>query len=181
MRCTYCDTAYAFEGGEKWDSHEIFAEISQYPTKQICVTGGEPLAQPHCLLLLDALIDKGYGVSLETSGAMPIEGVNPDVARIVDLKTPSSQEQSRNLWDNIRHLTEKDQVKFVIGDEVDFAWAVSKTIEHDLLSRAGDVLFSPVHGQYPLDRFAEKLIDTGMPIRMQLQLHKLVWNDAQGR
>lgn len=181
LRCVYCDTAYAFEGGERWSIADILKEIDQYSSQQVCVTGGEPLAQPNCLVLLDALISAGYQVSLETSGAMPVDEVNPQVAKILDLKTPSSGELSRNRWENIPLLTLNDQVKFVIGDEQDFKWAISKVIEYNLVGKVGEVLFSPVHGEYPLDEFAQKIIDTGMPIRMQLQLHKYVWDDAQGK
>lgn len=180
LRCIYCDTAYAFEGGSKWTIKNIIENISGYSAHHVCVTGGEPLAQPNCLKLLDSLIDKNYQVSLETSGAMPIQDVNPKVARILDLKTPSSGEQARNLWENITCLSKHDQVKFVIGNQVDFDWSLSKVIEYDLVSRVGEVLFSPVHGEYALDEFAQKIIDSGLRIRMQVQLHKYVWNDAQG-
>lgn len=182
LRCVYCDTAYAFEGGEKWTQDNILKQVASYSAQYVCVTGGEPLAQPDCHRLLDDLVSKGYQVSLETSGAMPIEKVNAQVARILDLKTPSSGEQSRNLWGNMPFLTDRDQVKFVIGTQTDFDWSVSKVIEHDLINRVGEVLFSPVHaGEYAIDEFAERVIDSGLPIRMQLQLHKYVWNDAQGR
>lgn len=181
LRCVYCDTAYAFEGGKRWGIEEILEHVAGYTAKNICVTGGEPLAQPNCLLLLDALIENGYSVSIETSGAMDISQTNAVVSRILDLKTPSSGEQSRNLWSNISQLTKNDEVKFVIGDQDDFDWSISKVIEHDLISRVKEVLFSPVHGQYQLDMFAQKIIDSGMRIRMQLQLHKYVWDDAQGK
>lgn len=181
LRCVYCDTAYAFEGGTKWSLDSIMEKVAANRAENVCVTGGEPLAQPNCMNLLDALIDTGYEVSLETSGAMPIREVNSAVARIVDLKTPSSGEQARNLWRNIEFLEEKDQVKFVIGNQTDFDWSLSKVIEYDLIGRVGEVFFSPVHGKYALDDFAQKIIDSGLRIRMQLQLHKYVWNDAQGR
>ena len=181
LRCVYCDTTYAFEGGSKWTLREILQEVAGYAANYICVTGGEPLAQPNCIQLLDALIDEGYQVSLETSGAMPIGDVNPEVARIVDLKTPGSGELSRNLWGNIELLRQSDQIKFVIGDPVDFDWAISKVIEYDLISRVGDVFFSPVHGDYPLDEFARKIIDSGLSVRLQLQLHKYIWDDVRGR
>ena len=181
LRCVYCDTAYAFEGGSKWTIDSILQEISEYSAKNVCVTGGEPLAQPNCLKLLDALIEQGYDVSLETSGAMPIQDVNNRVARILDLKTPSSGEQSRNLWENIEFLGKRDQVKFVIGNQTDFDWSLSKVIEYNLIAKAGEVLFSPVHGEFALNDFAQKIIDSGLRVRMQLQLHKYVWDDAQGR
>ena len=181
LRCVYCDTAYAFEGGSKWTIESILQEISGYSAKNVCVTGGEPLAQPNCLRLLDALIEQGYDVSLETSGAMPIQDVNNRVARILDLKTPSSGEQSRNLWENIEYLDKRDQVKFVIGNQTDFDWSLAKVIEYNLIAKVGEVLFSPVHGEFALDDFAQKIIDSGLRVRMQLQLHKYVWDDAQGR
>lgn len=181
LRCVYCDTAYAFEGGTKWSLNSIMEQVAAYTAENVCVTGGEPLAQPNCIHLLDALIDTGYKVSLETSGAMPIQEVNSGVVRIVDLKTPSSGEQARNFWENVEFLRKRDQVKFVIGNQADFDWSISKVIEHDLINRVSDVLFSPVHGEYPLDEFAQKIIDSGMRLRMQLQLHKYVWGDAQGR
>lgn len=181
LRCVYCDTAYAFEGGTRWTLDSILDEVASNTARNVCVTGGEPLAQPNCIDLLDALVDKGYEVSLETSGAMPINDVNSLVARIVDLKTPGSGEQARNLWQNVELLSKRDQVKFVIGNQTDFDWSISKVIEHDLIGRVGEVLFSPVHGEYELDAFAQKIIDTGLRIRMQLQLHKYVWDDAQGR
>ena len=181
LRCVYCDTAYAFEGGSKWTIESILQEISGYSVKNVCVTGGEPLAQPNCLRLLDALIEQGYEVSLETSGAMAIQDVNNRVARILDLKTPSSGEQSRNLWENIEFLGKRDQVKFVIGNQTDFDWSLAKVIEYNLIAKVGEVLFSPVHGEFALDDFAQKIIDSGLRVRMQLQLHKYVWDDAQGR
>ena len=181
LRCVYCDTAYAFEGGSKWTIESILQEISGYSAKNVCVTGGEPLAQPNCLKLLDALIEQGYDVSLETSGAMPIQDVNNRVARILDLKTPSSGEQSRNLWENVEFLGKRDQVKFVIGNQTDFDWSLAKVIEYNLIAKVGEVLFSPVHGEFALDDFAQGIMDSGLRIRMQLQLHKYVWDDAQGR
>lgn len=181
LRCVYCDTAYAFEGGSKWSADQILQQVGNYSAQYVCVTGGEPLAQPDCIRLLDDLVTNGYTVSLETSGAMPIQNVNQQVARILDLKTPSSGEQSRNLWENIDFLTDHDQVKFVIGNESDFDWAISKVIQYRLVDRVRDVLFSPVHGEYDLEAFAQKVVDSGLRIRMQLQLHKYVWDDAQGR
>jgi len=181
LRCVYCDTAYAFDGGERKTVDEILDEVAIFNTANVCVTGGEPLAQPNCIELLSRLVDQGYQVSLETSGAMDISAVDTKVSRIVDLKTPSSAEQSRNHWANIPLLTKNDEVKFVIGDQQDFDWSISKVIENDLISRVREVLFSPVHKQFELDQFAQKIIDSGMRIRMQLQLHKYVWDDAQGK
>ncbi len=181
LRCVYCDTAYAFSGGERITVRGILLRVSEYSAKYVCVTGGEPLAQPECLVLLDRLVGEGYVVSLETSGAISIENVNSRVLRILDLKTPSSGEQSRNLWENMKFLSSRDQVKFVVGTPDDLAWAVSKTIEYDLLDRAQDVLISPVYGRYPLDELAQKILDTGLPLRLQIQQHKAIWGDAPGR
>lgn len=180
LRCVYCDSAYAFEGGKKWTIAEIINKIAEYPGQYVCVTGGEPLAQPQCIDLLNALIQEGYKVSLETSGAMLVNQVNPEVARIVDFKTPSSGELAKNLWENLQYLSNKDEIKFVIGDDDDFAWALSKVLEFNLCERVGSVLFSPTHGSFQLETFAEKVIASGLPIRMQIQLHKFIWGDSPG-
>ena len=180
LRCVYCDSAYAFEGGKKWTIAEIINKIAEYPGQYVCVTGGEPLAQPQCIDLLNALIQEGYKVSLETSGAMLVNQVNPEVARIVDFKTPSSGELEKNLWKNLQYLDNKDEIKFVIGDDDDFAWALSKVLEFNLCERVGSVLFSPTHGSFQLEAFAEKVIASGLPIRMQVQLHKFIWGDSPG-
>lgn len=180
LRCVYCDSAYAFEGGQKWKIAAILENIKQYPARHVCVTGGEPLAQPQCLELLDALVRENYQVNLETSGAMPVEQVNPEVARIVDFKTPSSGEIAKNLWENLQYLGKKDEIKFVIGSDDDFAWALSKVLEFNMCEKVGSVLFSPVHGSYDLSVFAEKVLGTGLPIRMQIQLHKFIWGDTPG-
>ena len=181
LRCQYCDSQYAFYGGERLSIEQILQTVAQYDVSHICVTGGEPLAQPNARILLNALCDKGYQVSLETSGAMAVDKVNPKVAKILDLKTPASGELSKNLWENMDLLTAQDQVKFVIADKTDFDWSLSKVIEYDLVNRVGEVLFSPVHGSFDLADFAQLIIDSGMRIRMQLQLHKFVWDDARGR
>jgi len=180
LRCVYCDSAYAFEGGKKWAITDVLNKIAEYPSQHVCVTGGEPLAQPQCLDLLDALIQQGYKVSLETSGAILVSQVNPQVARIVDFKTPSSGELSKNRWDNLQYLGERDEIKFVIGDGDDFSWALSKVIELNMIERVGSVLFSPVHGSFQLEAFAERVIASGLPIRMQIQLHKYIWGDSPG-
>jgi len=180
LRCVYCDSAYAFEGGKKWAITDVLNKIAEYPSQHVCVTGGEPLAQPQCLDLLDALIQQGYKVSLETSGAILVSQVNPQVARIVDFKTPSSGELSKNRWDNLQYLGERDEIKFVIGDDDDFSWALSKVIELNMIERVGSVLFSPVHGSFQLEAFAERVIASGLPIRMQIQLHKYIWGDSPG-
>jgi len=180
LRCVYCDSAYAFEGGKKWAITDVLNKIAEYPSQHVCVTGGEPLAQPQCLDLLDALIQQGYKVSLETSGAILVSQVNPQVARIVDFKTPSSGELSKNRWDNLQYLGERDEIKFVIGDGDDFSWALSKVIELNMIERVGSVLFSPVHGSFQLEAFAERVIASGLPIRMQIQMHKYIWGDSPG-
>jgi len=181
LRCTYCDTAYAFEGGERWDFPAILEKVSSYGTQYVCVTGGEPLAQPACYELLSALCDKGYTVSLETSGAISVEDVDHRVFKVMDLKTPSSDEQHRNLWSNLDHLQKHDQIKFVVGNDKDFDWLESKIIQYGLLERVSDVLVSPVYGEYSLETLAERVLQSGVRLRMQVQLHKLVWNDAQGK
>lgn len=181
LRCTYCDTAYAFEGGQRWALPDILEKIASYGTQYVCVTGGEPLAQPNCIGLLSALCDKGYTVSLETSGALSVQDVDSRVHKVMDLKTPSSGEQQQNLWSNLDHLQKRDQLKFVVGSDQDFDWLESKVIQYDLVSRVSDVLVSPVYGDYPLERLAQRVLDSGARLRMQVQLHKLVWNDAQGK
>lgn len=181
LRCVYCDTAYAFEGGERWAFKDILAEVAKQGTKYVCVTGGEPLAQPACLDLLKLLCDEGFVVSLETSGAISIEEVDHRVFKVMDLKTPSSNESRRNLWSNIPLLSGQDQLKFVVGSEQDFDWLESKVIEHNLIERVSDVLVSPVFESYSLEKLANRVLKSGLRLRMQVQLHKLVWNDARGK
>ena len=180
LRCVYCDTAYAFTGGKKIKIDAIVAEAEQYGTKYITVTGGEPLAQPGCLELMTKLLDKGYIVSLETSGALDISEVDQRVIKVMDLKTPSSGELSRNRYQNIEYLSEKDQVKFVVGNDEDYAWSKSVLTEYDLPNRC-DILFSPVMGQQNPTELAEKILQDRLPVRFQLQLHKILWDDAQGK
>jgi 7-carboxy-7-deazaguanine synthase len=180
LRCQYCDTAYAFSGGELMPLEVILQQVASYNPRYICVTGGEPLAQPNCLPLLRQLCDAGYEVSLETSGALDISDTDERVSRVVDLKTPGSAESGRNLYDNIGHLTANDQVKFVICSREDYDWAVSKLIEFRLDARAGEVLFSPSQGQLDARALAEWIIADNLPVRLQLQLHKILWNDAPG-
>ena len=181
LRCVYCDTAYAFEGGEKWLFDEILAEVKSHNAKYVCVTGGEPLAQPNCLKLLTLLCDQGYIVSLETSGALPVESVDARVVKILDLKTPSSQESQRNLWAHIEHLNPMDQIKFVVGSDEDFDWLEAKCLEYGLVERVVDILVSPVHESYSLERLAERILKSSHQLRLQTQLHKLIWNDARGK
>ncbi len=181
LRCQYCDTAYAFHGGERRSQADILAEVASYEPRYICVTGGEPLAQPACIPLLSALCDAGYQVSLETSGAMPIGAVDPRVARIVDIKTPDSKECDKNLWENMDLLTNNDQLKFVICSRSDYDWAKFQLDSRQLVARAEQVLFSPSFGQVDATDLANWIIEDNLPVRFQLQLHKLLWNDEPGR
>jgi 7-carboxy-7-deazaguanine synthase len=180
LRCQYCDTAYAFSGGELMPIETILDRVASYNPRYVCVTGGEPLAQPNCLSLLRRLCDAGYEVSLETSGALDISDTDRRVSRVVDLKTPGSAEMSRNRYENIGELTANDQVKFVICSREDYDWAVSKLIEYRLDARAGEVLFSPSHGQVSARALADWIVSDNLPVRLQLQLHKILWNDAPG-
>ncbi|MGD7035765.1 7-carboxy-7-deazaguanine synthase QueE [Methylotuvimicrobium buryatense] len=180
LRCVYCDTAYAFSGGERMAIDEIINRVSQYRTKYITVTGGEPLAQSACLELMSRLADLGYQVSIETSGALDVSGVDDRVVKVMDLKTPSSGELHRNLFDNIAYLKANDQVKFVIGDDHDYQWSKSIIDQYNLDQRC-DLLFSPTMGQQDPTELAEKILNDNLPVRFQIQLHKLLWNDAQGR
>lgn len=159
---------------------EIVERVAQYKPRYVCVTGGEPLAQPNCLPLLERLCDAGYEVSLETSGALDVAPVDRRVVKVVDLKTPGSAEVSRNLYDNIDHLTPNDQVKFVICSREDYEWAVSKLIQYRLDERVDEVLFSPSHQQVTPRQLAEWIVDVNLPVRFQLQLHKILWNDEPG-
>ncbi|MDM7321702.1 MAG: 7-carboxy-7-deazaguanine synthase QueE [Gammaproteobacteria bacterium] len=180
LRCVYCDTAYAFTGGETWTIDAILAEVARHKTRTVCVTGGEPLAQRRCLTLLSALCDAGYSVSLETSGALDISGVDARVSRIMDLKTPASGEEARNLYVNISHLKAEDEVKFVIADRADYEWSVAKLKEYDLPSRC-QVLFSAVNGRLAPGQLADWILEDHLPVRLQIQLHKILWPEARGR
>ena len=181
LRCVWCDTEYAFSGGEILELPQVLERVAAYGCDHVCVTGGEPLAQPECLELLSELCDQGYKVSLETSGALPIADVDPRVSRVMDLKAPDSGESHRNLWDNLAQLTQHDQVKFVISSRTDYDWARFKLDEFSLPGRVGEVLFSPTHGQLPPATLAQWLLEDRVPARFQIQLHKLLWNDAPGR
>ena len=180
LRCVYCDTAYAFTGGKKVTITAIIAEAEQFATQYITVTGGEPLAQPACLELITQLLDKGFIVSLETSGAIDVSGVDPRAVKVMDLKTPGSGELSKNLYQNIAFLNAKDQVKFVIGNDEDYEWSKATLAEYQLPGRC-DILFSPVMGQQNPTELAEKILRDRLPVRFQIQLHKLLWDDAQGK
>ena len=180
LRCLYCDTEYAFHGGEMMTLGDIAGQVAQHGPAYVTVTGGEPLAQPNCLPLLSLLCDQGYEVSLETSGAMPVADVDPRVVKVLDLKTPASGEAGRNDYDNIAHLTPNDQLKFVICDRNDYEWARFKLDELALVPRVSDVLFSPSHEQLAPRELAEWILADRLPVRLQLQLHKLLWDDAPG-
>jgi 7-carboxy-7-deazaguanine synthase len=181
LRCVYCDTAYAFSGGEVFSISDITNRVASYAPQYVTVTGGEPLAQPACLPLLSQLCDAGYEVSLETAGAISVAGVDPRVVKVLDIKTPGSAEVARNDYDNIPLLTPNDQVKFVICDRADYEWARFKLDEYQLASRVSDVLFSPSHEQQSASELADWILADRLPVRLQLQLHKLLWNDEPGR
>ncbi|MDP1733369.1 MAG: 7-carboxy-7-deazaguanine synthase QueE [Sulfuritalea sp.] len=192
LRCVWCDTDYAFSGGESLSLGDILRRVAAFDCHTVCVTGGEPLAQKNCLPLLVALCDAGYSVSLETSGALHIGDVDPRVARIVDLKAPGSGEAAKNVWENLDLLTARDELKFVLASREDYDWAVSacQTLSAgDSASRAGKrrvfercpVLFSPVQGQLDPAQLAQWILDDRLPVRFQLQLHKLLWGNAKGR
>jgi 7-carboxy-7-deazaguanine synthase len=180
LRCGYCDTAYAFKGGEWRSIPEILEQVARFNAPHVCITGGEPLAQRACLDLLTALCDAGHVVSIETSGAIDIRGVDPRVVRVLDLKTPGSGEQARNLWSNLGHLSPADQVKFVICNESDYRWAAGVVHEHNL-SRCCTVLFSPAAPDCAPGDLADWILRDRLPVRLQLQLHKILWGDSRGR
>lgn len=180
LRCVWCDTEYAFHGGRAHDIQGLISEVATYGLRHVCVTGGEPLAQKPCLELLAGLCDEGFSVSLETSGALDISGVDARVSRIVDLKAPGSGETERNRWENLEHLRPTDELKIVLADEADYAWARARVVEHDLADRCV-VLFSPVHGRLDAAALAEWIVRDRLPVRFQTQLHKILWLDARGR
>ncbi|MBS0359012.1 MAG: 7-carboxy-7-deazaguanine synthase QueE [Proteobacteria bacterium] len=180
LRCLYCDTTYAFKGGENKTIDQILSNVSDYQPQYVTVTGGEPLAQKNCLPLLTALCNQGYQVSLETSGAVDVSEVDPRVIKIVDLKTPASGELEKNLYSNINFLNSHDQVKFVICDENDYEWA--KKMIHDYkLTKRCEVLFSPSHQVMPNQKLADWILRDRLPIRFQIQLHKYIWGDVPGK
>ncbi|QJD68553.1 7-carboxy-7-deazaguanine synthase QueE [Xanthomonas campestris pv. badrii] len=180
LRCTYCDTAYAFHGGQWHDIDAIVAEVASHGVRHVCVTGGEPLAQKRCLALLQQLCDAGFDVSLETSGALDVSGVDARVSRVVDIKTPASGEEHRNRWDNLPLLTARDQIKFVICSRADYEWARTCVAEH-VLDRRCTVWFSPSKGQVSARELADWIVADRLPVRFQMQLHKILWNDEPGR
>jgi 7-carboxy-7-deazaguanine synthase len=180
LRCGYCDTAYAFHGGELATVEDIMAQVASYGVKRVTVTGGEPLAQKECLTLLETLCDNGYDVSLETSGAMDIASVDARVSVILDVKTPGSGEESKNLWSNIPHLKPKDEVKFVLCDQADYAWAKDVMRERSIHGKC-PVLFSPVYGQLQPHDLAEWILADKLQVRLQIQLHKVLWGEVAGK
>ena len=180
LRCTWCDTEYAFTGGSPTSIASILGEVAQYPTRHVCVTGGEPLAQKSCLALLTALCDAGYDVCLETSGALDIAPVDPRVARIMDLKAPGSGECDKNLITNIDALRAIDEIKIVIASRADFDWAKDIIATHKLTERC-DVVLSPVANEQNPTELADWILAAGLNVRFQLQLHKLLWKDARGK
>ncbi len=180
LRCQYCDTAYAFSGGMIYELEEVLKEVASFGARHVTVTGGEPLAQPECLPLLEALCDASYVVSLETSGAMDISQVDERVIVVMDLKTPSSHEQSKNLIENLQYLKHNDQVKFVICNREDYEWAKSQLAEHDLQPKVADVLFSPSKNELSATELAEWILEDKLAVRFQIQLHKLLWQDRPG-
>ncbi len=180
LRCQYCDTAYAFHGGEWRTLEEILAKVAEFSTRHVCVTGGEPLAQKSCLPLLTALCDAGYRVSIETSGAIPLGGVDARVVRVVDVKTPASGEERRNRYDELALLRPEEQIKFVICDRADYDWSRAMVAELRLADRC-TVLFSPSADQLPARQLANWILEDRLPVRFQLQLHKILWGNVPGK
>jgi 7-carboxy-7-deazaguanine synthase len=180
LRCHYCDTTYAFTGGHSMALQAIVDELRRYPTRYVTVTGGEPLAQKNCLILLRVLCDSGYHVSLETSGALDVSAVDKRVMKILDIKTPASGEVKKNLWSNLDQLSPDDEIKFVICDEADYIWAKNILVEKNLATRC-EVLFSPAQGQLIPADLADWILRDHLPVRMQLQLHKVLWGNVAGR
>jgi 7-carboxy-7-deazaguanine synthase len=180
LRCQYCDTAYAFHGGQWWQLSAILERVRELGARYVCVTGGEPLAQPQCLALLSALADAGYRISLETSGAMAIDAVDPRVIRVVDVKTPGSGEEHRNRYEQLARLRPEEQIKFVLCDRADYDWSRGKLAALQLAERC-QVLFSPSHEQLPARELADWILADRLPVRFQIQLHKYLWGNEPGR
>jgi 7-carboxy-7-deazaguanine synthase len=179
LRCGYCDTAYAFSGGDWRSIDSLLGDAASFGVRHVCVTGGEPLAQSRCLVLLERLCDAGHAVSLETSGALDIAPVDSRVSRIVDVKTPGSGEVERNRWENFDVLTARDAVKFVIVNRADYEWA--RELTQSRLDVPCEVFFSPSHAELAADELADWIVADRLPVRMQVQLHKLLWGDERGR
>jgi 7-carboxy-7-deazaguanine synthase len=180
LRCQYCDTAYAFHGGEWWELPAILARVREYRTRYVCVTGGEPLAQKGCIALLTALCDAGLRVSLETSGAMALEDVDPRVVKVVDVKTPGSGEERRYRYEERTRLAAHDLVTFVICDRADYEWSRAKLSEL-AVPEGCTVLFSPSHEQRPAPELADWILADRLPVRFQIQLHKYLWGNVPGK
>ena len=180
MRCVYCDTAYAFHGGKSMELTDVMQEVSRLGAHYVTVTGGEPLAQKECETLLHELCDAGYDVSLETGGAMDISRVDPRVSIILDIKTPDSGEASKNRWENLAHIKSMDEIKFVLCGRGDYEWAKEIMFEHDLAGKCS-VLFSPVYQQLNPTQLAEWVLQDKLPVRMQVQLHKILWGETPGK
>lgn len=180
LRCGYCDTAYAFHGGESLALDDILRRVAAYGAHYVTLTGGEPLAQKHALLLLRRLADAGHSVSLETGGALDVSAVDPRISKILDIKTPGSGESARNLWSNLDHLTPQDEIKFVICDEADYLWS-REQLQSRRLDRLCPLLFSPVHGRLDPRQLAEWILRDRLPVRFQMQLHKQLWGETPGR
>jgi 7-carboxy-7-deazaguanine synthase len=180
LRCVWCDTTYSFTGGEAASIESVLTEVASYPVRQVCVTGGEPLAQKECLSLLSALYDAGYDVSLETSGALDIAAVDPRVSRIMDLKAPDSGESAKNRWENLAALNQRDEIKIVIASRADYEWARDVLHEHRL-DLFCSVLLSPAQGLIEARSLAEWILEDGLNVRFQMQLHKLLWGNIKGK
>jgi len=180
LRCTWCDTTYSFTGGEPATIESVLAEVGKYPARQICVTGGEPLAQKDCLPLLTALCDAGYDVSLETSGALDVADVDPRVSRIMDLKAPDSGESAKNRWENLSALNRRDEIKIVIASRADYEWA-REVLRERQLNHLCPVLLSPAGGLIEPQSLADWILEDGLDVRFQLQLHKLLWGNMKGK
>lgn len=181
LRCHYCDTTYSFHGGERISLEAIEQKTRSFGARHVCVTGGEPLAQPGVHQLLTNLCDSGFVVSLETSGALDVSNVDPRVRKILDFKTPGSGEVHRNMWSNVTALTHHDEIKFVLCDRADYEWAVFKLDEYSLVARVGDVLFSPSYTQLAAADLAQWILDDHLHVRMQMQMHKMIWANEPGR
>jgi len=180
LRCHYCDSEYAFYGGERMSIAAVLQQVASFKPRYVCVTGGEPMSQKSCLELLQALCEAGYKVSLETSGAIALHEVDARVVKVMDLKTPGSGESHRNLWENIATLKPQDQVKFVICSREDYDWARLKIDQYELANKVDDVLISPSYGQIDERALAEWIVADNLPVRYQLQMHKLLWDDTPG-
>lgn len=192
LRCVYCDTTYSFTGGERLSLEAIMADIAQYPCKRVCITGGEPLAQPNCIALINRLLEAGYEISLETAGALSVADVPEAVSKVMDVKTPSSGELDKNLWSNLDYLTQHDQLKFVIMNRSDYEWSKQQLIDYKLDQKVGTVWFSPMFNVHDnkdsavevpnlARELAEWILEDAIPVRLQLQLHKIIWADAKGK